>query len=78
MSNFSKKGEKASLRERNKDISARVHAFNKTLMAMNMVYHVLKEDDTVTEDNLKDKIEAISSHKFRDEEIQLLRDDLCK
>ena len=78
MSNYMKKGEKLALRDQIRDVDRRVKAFNKTLIAMNLVFHVLKEDDTITEENLVDKIKSISTHNFREEEIEMLKKDLCK
>lgn len=75
---FLKSGRKQSIRKSIKEGERALQDFNKTLMAMNSVYFKLKEDETVTEENIEEKIKEVSSYSFTQTHIDMLKRDICK
>jgi len=78
MSNFFKKGNKESLRKYIKKSQKAFNKFNKSLLNMNHVYSVLVQRDDITEENLEEEIKKLTSYKFSEFELDLLKKDLCQ
>ena len=78
MSNFQNKGKRNSIKKQIRETRKKVKLFQESLMAMNHVYHILKDDKEVTKDNLENKLSLISNYNFNEFELDLLREDLCK
>ena len=76
MSNYLKKGRREAAKNSIKRAEAAIKTFNEILYHMNMVYYALKEDDTLTKDNLDEKISSITDFDFSEEQIKMLHDDL--
>lgn len=75
MSNFLKKGLRKNQLKRLKEINKQVDHFNNVLLAMNEAYYSLKDKD-ITEDNFSEELAKISTFKFNDKQIELLKRDL--
>lgn len=75
---FSKKGRRKDAMNSIKKAEKAMKEFNKVLYSMNGVYHILKDDDTLTKENIKDKIAAVSDFKFTAQHISMLESDLLR
>lgn len=76
MSSHLKKGQRQNQRQLAKSLKKDLIKFNKTLMAMNQTYHMLLEDESLTEENFLERVKEVSSFKFTERQLGMLKNDL--
>lgn len=75
---YLKKGRKASLIQERKKIHKEILSFNVIIKEMNKVYALLITDDTLTEENIEQKIKDSTTFKFNELQMDLLIKNLLK
>ena len=77
MGSYSKSGKKESIRKYIKKSEKAFKQFNTALINMNHVYSILKERDDITKENIEQEISKLTTYKFSEFELDLLKKDLC-
>jgi hypothetical protein len=72
------KGKRQMKLARRKETAHVMDHFNKTLENMNLVMSKLMNDSSLTKENFKDKVSAITDFKFSEKQYNMLTRELFK